>query len=157
MPHQHLDTLGIVHVPQALEAADADMAVRQPDKHRRTRRRRLVMALQRLASLDHRECLRRVHAQRLEHLGGENFPHRALQRQPPVCCTGKGRLARPFCAKVQNPPVCRPHLGEEEATAIANFRVIHTKLVAVIAQGQRFGKITIKRRKLAEMMDPVFI
>ena len=38
VPHQHLDTLGIVHVPQALEAADADMAVRQPDKHRRTRR-----------------------------------------------------------------------------------------------------------------------
>ena len=47
------DVLG-VRVP--LEAADADVAVAEPDEHGGAGRRRLVAALERLARLDQREA-----------------------------------------------------------------------------------------------------
>jgi hypothetical protein len=46
MLDQGLDHVLAAQIRRPLEGAEADMAVRQPDQHRRPRRRRLVAALQ---------------------------------------------------------------------------------------------------------------
>ena len=54
--------------------------------------------VERLAGLDEREGLRGVDAERLEHLGGEDLAHAALQRQPPVAAARPaGGALSPWC------------------------------------------------------------
>ena len=66
-----------------------------------------------LAGLDHREGLRGVDPERLEHLGGEDLAHRALQRQPPVGGAAVGREARALGAEVEQPARAVAQLREQ--------------------------------------------
>ena len=50
---------------------------------------------------------RRVDAERLEHLGGEDFAHAALQRQPAVGGARPGRAAAALGAEIEQPAVRR--------------------------------------------------
>ena len=109
----------------------------EPGEDRRAGRRRLVAALELLAGLEQREGLRGVHTERFEHLGRKHFAHPALQGQPAVGGAAVGRLARTLGAEVEQPAVGLAKLGEQEAAAIADVRIVHAELVAVIAQRQR--------------------
>ena len=75
--------------------------------------------------------------ERFEHLGREHFADAALQRQPAVGVAAVGRLARALGAEVEQPAAIVAQLGEEEAAAVADVRIVHAELVAVIAQRQR--------------------
>ena len=92
---------------EPLEGADADVAVDEADEDRGAGRRGLVAADQRLAGLDQREGLRGVDAERLEHLGGEDLAHAALERQPAVAHARPGRRARALGAEVEQAAVAR--------------------------------------------------
>ena len=76
---QPVDRRLIVMEGEPLEGADADMRMRQPHQYAGARRRGLVAANQRLAGFDQAEGLGGVDAERLQHLGGEDFAHAALQ------------------------------------------------------------------------------
>ena len=144
--------LGLAEGGEALEAAEADVAVAEPDQHRRARRRGLVAAHQRLAGLDQREGLRGVDAQRLQHLGRQHLAHAALQRQPPVAAARPGRLARALGAEIEQAAVrAVAQLGEQEAAAVAEVGVVDAELVAVVAQRQRLGEVAGQRLEAAEM------
>ena len=136
---------------EALEGADADMAVAEADEHRRAGRRGLVIALKRLAGLDQREGPRRLDPERLQHLGREQLAHPALQRQPPVAEAAVGRLPRSLGAEVHQPPGSVAQLREQEAAAVADIGIVHPELVAVIAQRQRLRQVAGQRREAAEM------
>ena len=142
---------------EALEGADADMAVAEPGQHRRARRRGLVAAHQLLAGLEQGEGLRRVDAQRLEHLGRQHLAHAALQRQPAVAEAAVGRLARALGAEVEQAVRVVAQLGEQEAAAVADLGIVHAELVAVIAQRQRLRQVVGQRLEAAEMRFPVVI
>ena len=45
-------------------------------------------------------------------------------------------------------------LREEEAAAVADLRIVHPELMAVVAQGQRLGEVVGKRLEAAEMGYP---
>ncbi len=70
------------------------------------------MTLQILARLDYRERARGVDAQRLKHLGSEDFAYRALERQPTVTRATPWRLAGTLGAKVHKPPGSIAELSE---------------------------------------------
>ena len=125
-------------IEQALEAADPDVRVAEPDEHRRAGRRGLVAAHQLLAGLDQAEGLRRVDAERLQHLGGEDLAHAAFQRQPAVGGARPGRAAAALGAEIEQPAVLEVvHLREQEAAPVAELGIVAAELVAVIAQRQR--------------------
>ena len=108
--------------------------------------------VERLAGLDQREGLRGVDAERLEHLGGEDLAHAALQRQPAVAAARPGRRARALGAEVEQAAVDEvAHLGEEEAAAVAEVGVVDAELVAVVAQRQRLGEAAGQRLEAAEV------
>ena len=111
---------------------------------------------QRLAGLDQREGLRGVDPERLEHLGGEDLAHAALQRQAAVAAARPGGLAGALGAEVEQPAVDEiARLGEEEAAAVAEVGVVGAELVAVVAQRQRRREAAGQRLEAAEMADPV--
>ena len=95
------DILGVVEESEPLEGADADVAVAEARQYRRAGRRRLVTALQFLAGLEQSEALRRVDAERFEHLGREHLADPALERQPAVGVAAVRRLARTLGAEVE--------------------------------------------------------
>ncbi len=120
MIDQRLDQVRPLEEGQALERAEADVAVRKPHQHRGARRRGLVAARQRLAGLEQRERLRGVDAERLQHLRRQHLAHAALQRQPAVAEARIGRLARALGAEIEQPACIVAQLGEQEAAAIAD-------------------------------------
>ena len=145
----------LVEEEQALEAADADVRMAEPDEHRRAGRRGLVAAHQLLAGLDQAEGFRGVDAERLQHLGGEDFAHAALQRQPAVGGARPGRAAAALGAEIEQPAVLEiVHLGEEEAAAVAELGVVGAELVAVVAQRQRRRVAAGQWLEAAEMVEP---
>jgi hypothetical protein len=147
--------LGLAQHGEALEGADADVAVAEAHQHRGAGRRGLVAADQRLAGLDQREGLGGVDAERLEHLGGEEFAHAALEGQASVTAARPGRLAGALGAEVEQAAVDRvAQLGEEEAATVADLGVVGAELVAVVAQGQRFLEAAGQGFEPAEMREP---
>ena len=74
---------------------------------------------------------------RFEHLGRQHLADAALQRQPSVGVAAVGRLARALGAEVEQPAAVVAQLRESEAAAVADLRIVHAELVAVIAQRQR--------------------
>ena len=121
-------------------------------EHRRAGRRGLVAADQLLAGFEQRERLRRVDAERLEHLGGEHFAHPALERQASVGGAAVGRGSRTLGAEVEQAVSVVAQLGEEEAAAVADVGIVHAELVAVIAQRERCLRLPgsgSKRQKCA--------
>ena len=141
----------ILEEGQPLEGADADVAVAEPGQHRRAGRRGLVARGQLLAGLEQREALRRIDAERLEHLGRQHFAHPALERQPPVGGAAVGGLARSLGAEVEQPARVVAQLGEQEAAAVADVGIVLAELVAVIAQRQRLRQIAGQRLEAPEM------
>ena len=105
------DILGLVEEGEALEGADADMAVAEPGQHRRAGGRGLVAAPSSLAGLEQGEGLRRVDAQRLEHLGRQHLADAALQGQPAVAAAAVGRLAAALGAEVEQAVLDRRAAG----------------------------------------------
>ena len=140
---------------EALEGADPYVAVAEPGQHRRTSRRRLVAAHQLLARFEQSEGLRRVDAQRLEHLGRQHLAHAALQRQPAVAEPAVGGLAGAFGAEIEEAPRAVAQLGEKEAAPVADFRIVAAELVAVIAQRQGLRQVVGKRLEAVEVRFPV--
>ena len=131
------------------------MAVAEPRQHRRAGGRGLVAALQRLASLEQGEALRRVDAERLEHLGREHFAHSALERQAAVGMAAVRRLARTLRAKVEQAAAIVAELGEGEAAAVADLRVVHAELMPVVAQRQRLGEVVGQGSNRQKCASPV--
>ncbi len=153
--HQALHRRLVVLEQQALEGAEADMAVAQPDQDRRPRRRGLVAAHQGFAGLDQRQGLRRRHAQRFQHGGRQHLAHAALQRQSAVTAARPGRGARALGAEVEQSALIVHHLGEQKAAAVAEVGIVDAKLMAVIAQGQRRRLVAGQGLEAAEMANPV--
>ena len=104
---QPAERVGLAEGGEALEAADADVAVAEADQHRGAGGRGLVAARERLAGLDEREGLRGVDAERLEHLGGEDLAHAALQRQPPVAAARPAGGPEPLVPRSRSRPSAR--------------------------------------------------
>src|SRR5690606_29977182 len=125
-------------VGEALKSADADMAVAEADQHGGAGGGGLVAALQFLAGFDQRQALRRSDAERLQHGGGQHLADAALQRQPAVAAARPRRASRSLGAEVEQPAALQLlELGEQEAAAVPEVRVVVLELVAVIAQRQR--------------------
>ena len=119
-------------------------------------RRGLVAAHQLFAGLDEAERLRGVDAERLEHFGGEDLAHAALQRQPAVGGARPGGAAAALGAEVEQAAIGKiVHLGEEEAATVAELRIVGAELVAVVAQRQRFREAAGQGNEAAEMLDPL--
>src|SRR5690606_25862131 len=97
------------------------------------RRRGLIAPPQLLAGLDHRESLRGVDPERLEHFRGEDLAHRALERQAAVRGAAPRRQPTAFGAKVEQPAGAVANLREGETAAVADLRVVNPELVAVVA------------------------
>src|SRR5262249_47746932 len=89
----------------ALEAAETDVRMAEPDEHGRARRRGLVAAEEHLAGLEERERLRGVDAERLEHRGREDLADATLQGEPPVALARPRRLAAALRAEVEEAAV----------------------------------------------------
>ncbi len=147
--------LRLLEVGEALEGADADVAVLEADQDGGAGRGGLVAALQRLAGLDQREALRGLDAERLEHLGRKHLADSALEGQPSVAEAAVGGLAGALGAEVEQPALLVAELSEQEAAAVADVRIVHPELVAVVAQRERLGEIVRKRLEAAEMADPL--
>ena len=155
MVDEAAERVGLAERGEALEAADADVGVREADEDRGAGRRGLVAAGQGLAGLDEGEGLGGVDAEGLEHLGGEDLADAALERQPAVGAARPGGLAGALGAEVEQPAVGEvAELGVEEAAAVAEVGVVHAELVAVVAQRQRLGEAAGQRLEAGEAGDP---
>ena len=148
---------GLAEIGEPLEGADADVAVLEPDQHRRPGRGGLVVALERLAGLDQREGLGGLDAERLEHLGRQHLADAALERQPAVADAAIGRLARALGAEIEQAAGPVAQLREQEPAPVADIRIVNSELVAVIAQRQRLRQIVRERVKAAEVADPLLL
>ena len=147
----------LVKCREPLKTANADMAVRQADKNGRARWAGFIAAMERFPGFDNRKGPAGLNAQRFEHFCGQNFTHRALQRQSPVPEAAIGGLARPLGAQIHEPACRVAHLGKKKSAAVANIGVVHTELMAVIAQGQRMGQASGEGIKATEMRNPLRI
>src|SRR5207237_221835 len=117
---------------EALERADADVAMAEPRKHGRAGRGRFVAPLEGFAGLKQGERLRRVHAEGLQHLGRKHLANAAFERQAAVGGAAVGRLARAFGAEVEKAIAVVPKLPEGEAAPVADVGIVHAELVAVV-------------------------
>ena len=151
---QPLHILGIAQVSEALEGADADMAVTQPDQYRRAGGGGLVAAFERFAGFDQREAARGVDAQRLEHFGGEHFAYPPFERQAAVAEAAPRRRARSLGGEVHQAPARVAQLRKQEAASVANLGIILAELVAVIAQRKWLFEAVGQRFEATEMRQP---
>ena len=95
--------------------------------------------------------------ERLQHLGGEHLAHAALEGEAAVAEAAPRRLPGSLGAEVHQPAACIAQLREEEAAPVADVRVVHAELVAVIAQRQRLGQRARQRLEAAEVRDPLLV
>src|SRR5262249_56480892 len=106
--------------------------------------------------LDERERLRRVHAERFQHLGREHLAHAALEGQPTVAATRPRRLSGPLRTEVEQAAVLDVvELGVQEAATVAELRVVDAELVAVIAERQALGEVVRQRIERREASLPL--
>ncbi len=152
------DVVRLAEGQEALEAADPDMPVGEPHQDRGAGRGGLVAAHEILAGLDQAEALRGLDALGLQQRGRQHLPHAALEGEPSVGAPGPRRRAAALGAEVEQPPVPEVvHLREQEAAAVAEFGVVRSELVAVVAQRQRRLEAAGQGLEPAEMGDPVRI
>ena len=152
MVDEAAERVGLAEGGEALEGADADVAVqRRTSTEERVGEGSSPRSSASPVSI-RREGLGGVDAERLEHLGGEDLAHAALQRQPAVAAARPGGLARALGAEVEQAAVGEvAQLGEQEAAAVADVGVVHAELVAVVAQRQRLGEVAGQRLEAGEM------
>ena len=142
-------------VREPLKGAEANVRVAQANEHRRSRGRWLVAALEHLTGLEEAERLRRVDAERLEHLGGEHLTYAALERQSPVRAARPRGLAAALGAQIEQAPGVVFELREEEASSVSERGVVHVELVSVVAQRQRFLEVLRERLEPREVSLPL--
>ena len=133
--------VGVAEVREPLEGPEAHVRVCEPHQHRGSRRRGLVAAEEHLAGLEQAPRLRGRHAERLQHLGGEHLSHAALEREPAVTAARPRRLAGALGAEVEEAPLGISELRVEEAAPIAEARVVHAELVAVVPERERLREV----------------
>ena len=142
-------------VREALEGAEANVRVAEAHQHRRACRRRLVAAHERLAGLEEAERLRGGDAERFQHLGGEDLTHPSFEREPPVAPAGPRGRPAPLGAEVEESARVVQQLGEEKASPVAEVRVVHVELMAVVAERQRGRKVARQRLEPPEVRLPL--
>src|SRR3546814_7432309 len=123
------------------------MAMAQPDEDGRPCGRRFVVALKRLARLDHRKAARGSDAERLQHFGREHFAHRALQGEPPVAETAVGSLARTLGAKVRQPSCLVAHLCEQEAPAVPDLEIGRAQVGTPVNNAKFVCRLMLEKKK----------
>ena len=138
----------------ALERPETYMAMAEPHHDGGSGGRRFVPADQLFAGFNQRKCFGGVDAKRFEHFRRQYLAHAPFERQPSVAAPAVGGGARPLGPKVKQPVIAIAQLGEQKSASIANIGIVHTKLVAVIPQRQRFGHVIGQRLKTPEMADP---
>ena len=111
----------------------------------------LVSALQRLAGFEEREAFRGVDPQGFEHLRCQDLPDAALEREAAVGMPAVRCLAGALRPEIQQPSTIVAKLRKEKAAAVADFRVVHAELMAVIAQRQRLCEVVGERLEAAKM------
>ena len=129
--------------------------MREANQHRRAGGRGLVAAFERFAGFDQRQAARRIHAERFEHFGGQDFAHAALERQAAVAEAAVGGLARALRAKVHQAAAVVAALCVEEAAAVADIGIVRAELVAVVTERQRLREAAEEGFESAEAGDPV--
>ena len=135
----------------ALEGPEADVAVRQPHHDRRAGRRRLVVALQRLAGLDQRQDAAGRNPQAFQHGGGQDLAHPALQRQPPVPAPRPRRLAGAFRSEVEKSIVLVFPIASLAEGGCLRGLVVPIALLA--EQGCLRGFSQLRRQEAAPVAD----
>src|SRR5581483_489426 len=150
--------LGLAEHGQALVAPEADVRVRETNEHGRARRRRLVAAMELLAGLEEAERLRRVDAERLQHLGREDLSNAALQRQATVAVARPRRPPAALRPEVEQAAVEGiEELSEQEAAPVAERRVVRPELVPVVAERERLAQVVGQRLEEREVALPLFV
>ena len=96
-----------------------------------------------------------VDAERFEHFGREHFAHAALQGQASVGSAAVRGLARTLGSEVEQAVPLVAKLGEGEAAAVADVRIVHAELMAVISKRERLRQIVRQRLEPAEMPRPL--
>ena len=91
---------------------------------------------------------------RLENLGRKDLANATLEGQPSVGMTAVGRLSRSLGPKVEQAVAIVAQLGQQEAAAVADFRVVHAELMAVVSQGKGLVEVVGKRFEATEMPRP---
>ena len=128
-----------------------------PPQHGGSRRRGLAAAPQRLAGLDQAEGFRGIDAERFQHRGRQHLAHAALECQAPVCGARPGRLAAALGGEIKQAALVVVQLREQEATPVAEFRIVGSELVAVVAQRQRLLEILRQWLESPEMRNPFLV
>src|SRR6185369_5157653 len=83
-----------------------------------------------------------------------HLAHPALQGQAPIGVETVGGLSGSLCAKVEQSAAIVAKLREQEAAAVADLRIVHAELMAVITQRQRLRQVVGQRAEPAEMRGP---
>src|SRR5437868_12213894 len=71
--------------------------------------------------------------------------------------TAIGSLAGSLGAEIEQPALLVAELGEGEAAAVADVRIVHAELMAVITQRQELAKVLGQRLETAEMPGPFLV
>ena len=152
---QPLDRRGVVMEGEALKRADADMRC---DRRTSTLERVGEGSSPRISAspVSIRLKVLEVSTPSASSISRrQNLAHAALERQPPVAAPRPGRLAAALGAEIEQSAVLGvAQLREQEAAPVAEVRVVHAELVAVIAQRQRLREPARERRETPEMLDP---
>jgi hypothetical protein len=112
------------------------------------------MALQRLAGFKQREGFRGVDAERFEHLRGQHLADATLERQAPIAEARIGRLARALGAEIQQAVLIVAQLRVEKAAPVADLRIVHAELMAMITHRQRLRLVVRQGFEAREMAFP---
>jgi hypothetical protein len=131
------DPVRVASVREPLERPEPHVRPAEANEDARAGRGRLVAAHQRLTGLEEAERARGRHAEGLEHLAREHLADTALQRQAPVAAARVRCRAAARRAEIEEPAARVAHLREEEASTVAEVRVVHAELVAVVAERER--------------------
>ena len=154
---QPVHQLFIFLIGNALESADPDMAMTQARHDSRTGGRGFIAARQFLAGFDHREGLGRVDAKRFEHFRRQDLADGPLQGQPAIARPAPWCGTRTLGREIHETLLVVSQLREQKSASITDFGIIGTKLMAVIAQRQRWIEIVGERLESTEMGYPLLV
>ena len=150
----------VTFVRKALEGPETKVRVAEAYQHRRSGRGGFVAPLEFLACLEQAERLGGVYAERLEHRRGEHLAYAALERELAIPPARPRRRPAPLRAEIQDPPGFRAgveHLREEKSATVAERRVVHAELVAVVAQGKRLVEVAQEGLEAREVTLPLVV
>ncbi|MNO62825.1 hypothetical protein D3C76_535060 [compost metagenome] len=133
---QHALLLGLLGVVEVLEMTETHMALRQARQHGRAF---TGFAPHRGAGTDYAQCPAGSDTQGVQGLGGEKLANRRAQHGAAVTHAGVGCLAGALEVQVPVFACVVEHFGQQQATAVAQTRVVRAELVAGINHRPRVG------------------